>query len=162
MSHFEQLTGSHAYTVRVSINMMTVRTLLLIDNNASHVDVFTDALLNATGGPFQGECVKTLAEGIRRLKGKEIWAIFLNLSLPDSQCIQTFDKRAFEAPGVPTLIIAGAKDVGVALEVLRHGAKDYLLEDHLDTDSFVRAIRNMAERQTAREMLSAEKERAQM
>jgi diguanylate cyclase (GGDEF)-like protein/PAS domain S-box-containing protein len=162
MSHFEQLTGSHTYTVRVSINMMTVRTLLLIDNDASHVDVFTDALLNATGGPFAGECVKTLAEGIRRLKGKEFWAIFLNLSLPDSQGLETFDNLAVAVPCVPTLIIAGPKDVKVALEALRHGAKDYLLEDHLDNDSFVRAIRNMAERKAAEEMLFTEKERAQV
>jgi len=142
--------------------MMTVRTLLLIDNDASHVDIFTDALLNATGGPFAGECVKTLAEGIRRLKGKEFWAIFLNLSLPDSQGLETFDNLAVAVPGVPTLIIAGPKDVKVALEALRHGAKDYLLEDHLDNDSFVRAIRNMAERKAAEEMLFTEKERAQV
>src|ERR1700686_4716366 len=162
MSYIEQLTVPRRYTVEASVIMMTVRTLLLIDNDASHVDVFTDALLNATDGPFQGECVKTLAEGIRRLRRKEFWAIFLNLSLPDSQGMETFDKLALAVPGVPTLIIAGAKDVAVALEALRHGAKDYLLEDHLDRDSFVRAIRNMAERQTAREMVSAEKERAQM
>jgi diguanylate cyclase (GGDEF)-like protein/PAS domain S-box-containing protein len=141
---------------------MVTRTLLLIDNDASHVDVFTDALLNATDGPFQGECVKTLAEGLRRLRGKEFWAIFLNLSLPDSQGIETFDKLALAVPGVPTLIIAGVKDVGIALEALRRGAKDYLLEDRLDTESFVRAIRNMAERKTAEEMLFAEKERAQV
>jgi diguanylate cyclase (GGDEF)-like protein/PAS domain S-box-containing protein len=142
--------------------MMNTRTLLLIDNDASHVDVFTDALLNATDGPFQGECVKTLAEGIRRLRGKEIWAIFLNLSLPDSQGLETFYKLALAVPSVPTLIVAGPKDVGVALEALRHGAKDYLLEDHLDRDSFVRAIRNMAERKTAEELLFTEKERAQV
>jgi len=142
--------------------MMTIRTLLLIDNDASHVDVFTDALLNATDGPFAGECVKTLAEGIRRLKGKEFWAIFLNLTLPDSQGLETFDKMTLAVPGVPTLIIAGAKDVAVALEALRHGAKDYLLEDHLDRDSFVRAVRNMAERKTAEELLFTEKERAQV
>ena len=141
---------------------MTPRTLLLIDDNASHVDVFTDALLNATDGPFTGECVKTLGEGIKRLKGKEFWAIFLNLSLPDSQGIETFDKLALAVPGVPTLIIAGAQDVRVALEALRRGAKDYLLEDHLDNDSFVRAIRNMAERKTAEGMLFTEKERAQV
>jgi diguanylate cyclase (GGDEF)-like protein/PAS domain S-box-containing protein len=141
---------------------MTIRTLLLIDNDASHVDVFTDALLNATDGPFAGECVKTLAEGIRRLKRKEFWAIFLNLSLPDSQGVETFDKLALAMSGVPTLIIAGAKDVGVALEALRHGAKDYLLEDRLDRESFVRAIRNMAERKTAEELLFTEKERAQV
>ena len=45
---------------------------------------------------------------------------------------------------------------------MRHGAKDYLLEDHLDRYSFVRAIRNMAERKTAEEMLFTEKERAQV
>jgi diguanylate cyclase (GGDEF)-like protein/PAS domain S-box-containing protein len=141
---------------------MTTRTLLLIDNDASHVDVFSDALLNATDGPFTGECVKTLAEGIERSRRKEFWAIFLNLSVPDSQGVETFDKLALAVPGVPTLVIAGAKDVGVALEALRHGAKDYLLEDHLDRDSFVRAIRNMAERKTAEEMLFREKERAQV
>jgi len=141
---------------------MAIRTLLLIDNDASHVDVFTDALLNATDGPFASECVKTLAEGIRRLRAKEIWAIFLNLSLPDSQGVETFDKLALAVPSVPTLIIAGAKDLNVALDALRHGAKDYLLEDHLDSDSFVRAIRNMAERKTAEEMLFTEKERAQV
>jgi diguanylate cyclase (GGDEF)-like protein/PAS domain S-box-containing protein len=142
--------------------MTNIRTLLLIDNDAAHVDVFTDALLNATDGPFLGECVKTLAEGIRRLRGKEFWAIFLNLSLPGSQGVETFDKLALAVPGVPTLIIAGAKDVGVALETLRRGAKDYLLEDRLDRDSFVRAIRNMAERKTAEELLFREKERAQV
>src|SRR6202162_952547 len=141
---------------------MTPRTLLLIDGNASHVDIFTDALLNATDGPFTGECVKTLGEGIKRLRGKEFWAIFLNLSLPDSQGIETFDKLAPAVPGVPTLIIAGATDAEVGLEAWRRGAKDYLLEDRLDNDSFVRAIRNMAERKTAEEMLFAEKERAQV
>ena len=141
---------------------MTVRTLLLIDNDAAHVDVFTDALLHATDGPFAGECVKTLEEGVARSRKKEFWAIFLNLSLPDSQGLETFDKLALAVPGVPTLIIAGAKDVGVALKALRQGAKDYLLEDHLDRDSFVRAVRNMAERKTAEEMLFTEKERAQV
>ena len=144
------------------MNTINMRTLLLIDNDAAHVDVFMDALLHATDGPFHGECVKTLAEGIRRLRGKEFWAIFLNLSVPDSQGAETFDKLALAVPGVPTLIIAGQKDVDVALEALRHGAKDYLLEDHLDRDSFVRAIRNMAERKTAEETLFAEKERAQV
>jgi diguanylate cyclase (GGDEF)-like protein/PAS domain S-box-containing protein len=142
--------------------MIAMRTLLLIDDQTSHADIFRDALLHATDGPFEGECVKSLAEGIELSKEKEIWATFLNLSLPDSQGIETYDKLALAVPGVPTLIIAGAQDVAVALEALRRGAKDYLLEDHLDRDSFVRAVRNMAERKAAEEALFAEKERAQV
>ena len=143
-------------------NMTEIRTLLLIDADSHHAEVFIDALLNATDGPFKGEWVTTLTEGIERLKKTEMWAVFINLSLPDSQGLETLDKLLLAAPSVPTLILAGTKDVAVALEALRHGAKDYLLEGHLDRDSFVRAIRNMAERQSAKEMLSAEKERAQM
>jgi diguanylate cyclase (GGDEF)-like protein/PAS domain S-box-containing protein len=143
-------------------NMTEIRTLLLIDDDSHHAAVFIGALLNAIDGPFQGEWVTTLSEGIKRLKKKEIWAVFVNLSLPDSHGLATLDKLLLAVPGVPVLILAGSKDVAVALQALRHGAKDYLLEDHLDRDSFVRAIRNMAERQTARELLFAEKERAQM
>jgi diguanylate cyclase (GGDEF)-like protein/PAS domain S-box-containing protein len=143
-------------------NMTEIRTLLLIDDDSHHADVFLDALLNAIDGPYKGEWVTTLTEGIVRLKKREIWAVFVNLSLPDSQGLATLDRLLLAVPSVPTLILAGTKDVAVALEAMRHGAKDYLLEDHLDRDSVVRAIRNMAERQTAKEMLSAEKERAQM
>jgi len=142
--------------------MTEIRTLLLIDAEPHHADVFVDAVVNAIDGPYKGEWVTNLSEGIERLKKGGIWAVFVNLSLPDSQGLATLDKLLLAVPGVPTLTLAGTKDVTVALEALRHGAKDYLLEDHLDEDSFVRAIRNMAERQTAREMLSAEKERAQM
>jgi diguanylate cyclase (GGDEF)-like protein/PAS domain S-box-containing protein len=163
MSFIEQLTVPDLYRIQeAGVIMTTVRTLLFIDNDASHVDVFTDALLNATDGPFAGECVKTLAEGIERSRRTEFWAIFLNLALPDSQGLETYDKLALAVPGVPTLIIAGALDVAVALEALRRGAKDYLLEDHLDRHSFVRAIRNMAERKTAQEVLFTERERAQV
>ena len=129
-------------------NMTKIRTLLLIDDDSHHADVFLDAVLNAIDGPHKGEWVTTLTEGIERLKKREIWAVFINLSLPDSQGVATLDKLLLAAPSVPTLILAGTKDVALALEALRHGAKDYLLEDHLDRDSFVRAIRNMAERQS--------------
>src|ERR1700722_4456885 len=143
-------------------NMTEIRTLLLIDPDSHHADVFIAALVNAIDGRYKGECVTSLFEGIERLKKGGIWAVFVNLSLPDSQGLATLDKLLLEMPDVPTLTLAGSKDVAVTLEALRHGAKDYLLEDHLDEDAFLRAIRNMAERQAARAMLSAEKERAQM
>src|SRR3984957_1129594 len=143
-------------------NMTEIRTLLLIDPDSHHADVFIAALVNAIDGRYKGECVTSLFEGIERLKKGGIWAVFVNLSLPDSQGLATLDKLLLEMPDVPTLALVGSKDVAVAREALRHGAKDYLLEDHLDEDSFLRAIRNMAERQAARAILSAEKERAQM
>jgi diguanylate cyclase (GGDEF)-like protein/PAS domain S-box-containing protein len=142
--------------------MANIRTLLLIDGNHAHVEVFRDALLTATDGPFRGEWVKTLAEGTALLRTKAIWAIFVNLRLPDSKGLKILEELAVAAPGVPVLVLAGAKQTKLALEALRLGAKDYLLEDQLDRKSLVRAIRNMAERQNVEETLFSEKERAQV
>jgi DNA-binding NarL/FixJ family response regulator len=110
-------------------NMTTKRTLLLIDHNTHHHEVFRDAIANAIDGPFEGEWVRTLAEGVQRLKQNGIWAIFLNLSLPDSRGIETFDllTSATGAGGIPMLILADVDEREIALEALRRGAKDYLL-----------------------------------
>jgi diguanylate cyclase (GGDEF)-like protein/PAS domain S-box-containing protein len=98
--------------------------------------------------------------GVERLRGAPIWAIFASLSLPDSQGLDTIDKLLQVAPGVPILVMGGAADEDLSTEALRRGAKDYLLNGHIGTYSFGRAVRNMAERKTAEEVLFTEKERA--
>ncbi len=142
--------------------MAEMRHLLLIDNDPSHADVFREALYYATDGPFAGEWVRTLAAGIKRLRKKGIWAVFVNLTLPDSRGLQTFFMLTLAAPDVPALVLGGVQDEQIALEALRQGAKDYLLEGHIDSYSLIRAIRNMAERKAAEETLFTEKERAQV
>jgi len=137
-----------------------VRFLLLVDDNPAHADAFREALLTAKGGPFQGECVQTLSQGLERLREKTVWAIFVSLALPDSQGLDTIDRLLQEAPGVPMLVMGGVQDEDLSTEALRRGAKDYLLNGHIGTYSFLRAIRNMAERKVAEEILFAEKERA--
>jgi len=143
-------------------NTTGMRTILLIDHDPSHADIFREALCCATDGPFAGEWVRTLAAGVERLRKKCIWAVFVNLVLPDSRGLQTFFELSLAAPDVPTLVLSGAEDEQIALEALRQGAKDFLLEDHIDRYSFIRAIRNMAERKAAEETLYTEKERAQV
>src|SRR5580704_14674700 len=105
--------------------MAEMRTLLLIDNNSVHAEVFQETVLNANDGPFQAEWVKTLSQGMERLREKTIWAMFVNLSLPDSQGLNTLDKLQQAAPGIPILVLSGIDDDDIALEALRRGAKDY-------------------------------------
>jgi PAS domain-containing protein len=140
--------------------MTDTRTLLLIDNNPAHREALREALVNAKEGPFHGEWVRTLSQGVKRLREGKIWAIFASLALPDSQGLDTIDKLLQVSPGVPILVMGGAADEDLSTEALRRGAKDYLLNGHIGTYSFGRAIRNMAERKTAEEVLFIEKERA--
>jgi len=68
---------------------------------------------------------------MERLREKTIWAIFANLSLPDSHGLDTIDKL-LQAAGCTDLVIGGIEDEDLCTEALRHGAKDYLLEGHID------------------------------
>jgi diguanylate cyclase (GGDEF)-like protein/PAS domain S-box-containing protein len=138
--------------------MTDIRNLLLIDKNPAHAKAFREALIIAKNGPFHGEWVQTLQQSMDRLREKTIWAIFANLYLPDSWGLDTIDKLMQAAPGVPILVIGGAQDEDLSAEALRRGAKDYLLEGHIDAYSFDRAIRNMAERKTAEKELLKEAE----
>src|SRR6202158_4026634 len=140
--------------------MADIRNLLLIDENPAHAEAFREALLNAKDGPFHCEWVQTLSQGVERPREKQLWAAFASLSLPDSQGLDTIDKLLQVAPGVPILVMGGAADEDLSTEALRRGAKDYLLNGHISTYSFLRAIRNMVERKTAEEVLFGEKERA--
>ncbi len=140
--------------------MAQIRNLLLIDQDPAHAELFRAALLDTNEGAFHDEWVQTLSQSVQRLDEKPIWAIFANTFLPDSQGLDTIDKLIQAAPGVPILVLAGADDEGLCREALRRGAKDYLLEGHIDAYSFGRAIRNMAERETAEQALFTEKERA--
>ena len=137
--------------------MTEIRNLLLIDENPAHAEAFREALLNAKDGPFQYEWVQTLSQSVERLREKTIWAVFASLSLPDSQGLDAIDKLLQVAPGVPILVMGGAADEDLSTEALRRGAKDYLLNGHISTYSFLRAIRNMVERKTAEEVLFGRK-----
>src|ERR1700722_4421185 len=138
------------------------RTLLLVDDNADHIEVFREALLVSKEGPFEGESVTTLAEGLQRLLKQGVGSIFANLSLPDSRGLNTFERLRDAAPNIPALIFAGADQDDMAIEAMERGAKDYLLDGHIDAYSLGRAIRNMNERKVAEEVLFIEKERAEV
>ena len=67
-------------------------TILLIENDPAAADKIRTALAAAGGGSFDVEWVRQLSEGLERLSKGGIDAVLLELSLPDSHGIETFDK----------------------------------------------------------------------
>src|ERR1700674_908579 len=140
----------------------TSHNILLIDDDPSHAKAFEEALIAAGDGPSNFEWVRTLSSGLERLAHKGVWAIFLNLSLPDSRGIDTLDRLLSVNSPAPIVVLGGVGDEGICRKAMLHGAQDYLLEGHIDSYSFARAIRNIIEREIARQELFIEKERAQV
>jgi diguanylate cyclase (GGDEF)-like protein/PAS domain S-box-containing protein len=135
-------------------------TILLIQDNPSVAGQIGVALAAGDAGSFEVEWVRRLSQGLERLSKKRIAAILLDLSLPDSEGIATFDKLFATSPDVPILILAGDKSEALAKEAVSRGAQDYLVAAHLDSYSLQRALRNAVERKSIEDALYVEKERA--
>ncbi len=136
--------------------------LLLIDDNPCHAEAFERALIGVPEGPSEFEWVRNLSCGIERLAHKKAWAVFLNLFLPDSQGVNTLDRLRLVTSTTPIIVLGGLNDEDICKTAMLHGAHDYLLEGHLDSYLFARAVRNIIEREIAREELFIEKERSRV
>jgi diguanylate cyclase (GGDEF)-like protein/PAS domain S-box-containing protein len=136
--------------------------LLLIEDNPGDAMLVQRALNNTRFGLFQIEWVKNLSDGLERLSKGGIDAIIADLSLPDSQGLETLDRLLLAARQVPILVLSGLDDEGIASQTVQHGAQDYLPKNHLDTYTLSRAVRNMIDRKISEDDLFTEKERAQV
>jgi diguanylate cyclase (GGDEF)-like protein/PAS domain S-box-containing protein len=135
--------------------------ILLIENDPAIADKIHAALGAAGSGSFDVEWVRRLSEGLTRFEEVRINAILLDLCLPDSQGIETFDKLFLAVPEIPILILCGNVNEALAKEAVGRGAQDYLLPDHL-AYSLPRALHNAIERKASVDALYVEKERAQV
>jgi len=142
----------------VTTNILSPK-ILLIENDPTAANEIRAALALASSGFFEVEWVRQLSEGLARLTKGGIDAVLLELSLPDSHGIETFDKLFSAAPEVPILILGGNYNEALAKEAVGRGAQDYLLPGHLNY-SLPRVLRNAIERKAVEDALYVEKERA--
>jgi diguanylate cyclase (GGDEF)-like protein/PAS domain S-box-containing protein len=134
-------------------------TILIIEDDPAVAAEIREALW-ANGDSFDAEWVRQLSEGLARLNKKGIDAVLLDLSLPDCQDTEAFDKLFSSIRDVPILILSANCDEALAQKAVESGARDYLLPSHLNSYSLPRALRNAIERQHVEDALYIEKERA--
>lgn len=65
---------------------------------------------------------------VKYLKSRTFDCVILDLSLPDSSGRETFEKLYQQFPEVPFVIMTNTKDRALALELVKHGAADYIIK----------------------------------
>jgi len=129
--------------------------ILLIDDDQSYCRLVKMALSRA-GQParFAVETAGSLAEGLNYLNSRSFDLVLLDLGLPDSFGLETFDRVYSACPHIPVVMLTGLEDQKVSVEAIQKGASDYLVKgaDSL-TDILVRTILYALERKRADEML---------
>jgi diguanylate cyclase (GGDEF)-like protein/PAS domain S-box-containing protein len=134
--------------------------IILIENNPAIANPIRAALDSAGTGLFHVDWVRQCSEAIARLSQKDIDAILLDLCLPDSQGIATFDAVFLAAHDAPILILGSDVDEDLAKQAITCGAQDYLLPRHFDSYSLARALSNAIQRKVTEDTLYLERERA--
>jgi diguanylate cyclase (GGDEF)-like protein/PAS domain S-box-containing protein len=134
--------------------------ILLIENDAAAAEAIVEALSYCSDQSFQVEWVRRCSEGLERLDGVE--AILVDLYLPDSRGIDTFDHLFSAAPKIPILVLIEPQDESTAKLAVQCGAQDYLFKGRLDAYLLPKTVLSMIERAAYSEALFEERERAQI
>ncbi len=122
--------------------------VLLIEDNPEHATFLQHLLqLSEAAATFQLEHVDSLALGLERLKRGGIGLILLDLTLSDSEGMETFILTMAAAPDVPIVVLSGSNDVNLAIETVQLGAQDYLVKGHVDNQLLIRSMQYACERQ---------------
>ena len=117
--------------------------VLLIECEVATAALIQSALVNSRNSTFTVEWVTTLSLGLEWLQKGRADAILLNLSLPDSQGMETFDKLYLVASHIPILIVSDVDQENIAQQAIQHGAQDYFLKAHLNSYSLPQVLRNV-------------------
>jgi diguanylate cyclase (GGDEF)-like protein/PAS domain S-box-containing protein len=147
------------------------KSILLIADDTVSAKAVQDALAGSQDPHFVVEWVRTCAQGLERLKavgGERVHetrgfaAAFVDLQLPDSEGIVTFERLYAATPQIPILVLTTPADVATAKLAVQRGAQDYFFKDGLNAFLLPKALAGVVDRAVNTEALFEEKERAQV
>ena len=123
--------------------------MLLVEDNPGDAKLL-EKTLSHEPGRFELTCVEHLSAALEHLAGNQFDVALLDLSLPDSQGLDTFIEVNVQAPEVPIVVLTGLADDAVAERAMRTGAQDYLMKGEiLEASVLRRSIRYAIERKRA-------------
>lgn len=94
---------------------------------------------------------KNFAHACQKVIERMFDVVLLDLSLPDSNGLETFESMVGLIPTIPIVILTGLDDEDVANRAVQLGAQDYILKKEISEYTLSRAIRYSIERKQAEE-----------
>jgi len=123
--------------------------ILGVEDNPHIIRLIREYLSESTSLDFHLQHVQELAGALAAVRDKCFDLILLDLTLPDSFGLETFDDVYAAASTSPIVILTNTDDDAQAIEAMRRGAQDYLVKKQLDAASLARSLRYAIERKKA-------------
>lgn len=125
--------------------------ILLVEDDRGDAYLASDRLAEEPFAWMEIVHVDTLGNALAVLGAQEVDAIVLDLSLPDSQGIETIRRTRRAAPEVPIIVVTGLVDENLRIDAIHAGADEILGKNETNTSLFSRAILYVVQRTQARQ-----------
>lgn len=123
----------------------TIHTLL-VEDDPGDARLIRELVTEVPAVRFTWESVARLGAATDILCMQPFDLVLLDLSLPDSQGLDTFTLMQPHAICLPVVILTNFNDESLALQAVRMGAQDYLIKGQGDGEVLVRALQYAIER----------------
>jgi sigma-B regulation protein RsbU (phosphoserine phosphatase) len=120
--------------------------VLLVEDNPTDALLVRTTLAAAQEAAFTITHASYLEDAIQLCASQEFNVMLLDLGLPDSQSLATFEHAHAALSGIPILVLSGLGDDKVAMRAVEQGAQDYLPKLGVLEGLLPRAIRYSIER----------------
>ena len=120
--------------------------ILLIEDDPAHADLVREMFARHPDRRFQLDWVTRVSLGLERLASGAVDLVLLDMNLPDSRGLETFQTVHQQAPLVPIIILSGDQDESLAASTIQQGARDYLVKGQVECHALVRSVSNAIER----------------
>ena len=132
--------------------------LLLIEDEAAYAGLVRKTI-ERSPAPCEVSWAASLSEGLDQLRSKGFDVAILDLTLPDSEGVETVIRLQAVAPDLPVVVLSGLDDEDIIYDVLCRGVQEYLIKDTSTTVLLPRAIRYAIDRKRSEVELSETVER---
>jgi two-component system sensor histidine kinase UhpB len=121
--------------------------VLLVEDNLAHARAIGEGLCANLHDRFDLMCAERLGTGLEILARGGIDLILLDLNLPDSQGLATFERFHRAAPQVAIVIMTGVDDPTLGQHAVAAGARDVLVKGQIEPSLLARVIQHIVEKQ---------------
>jgi signal transduction histidine kinase len=120
--------------------------ILLIEDNKGDARLIHELLKEIQYFGYTLEWRENLSAGIQAMQKTNLDLLLLDLTLPDSQGLETVLHVLSQTPDVPIVVLTGHDDATLAIKAVAVGAQDYLVKGEVDAKILGRAIHYAIER----------------
>ena len=145
------MKGKLQVTYDIEKSTLTPHSILVVEDDEALLLLIQKNLQRAG---FRTEGASNGAEAISKIVSNPPELLLLDYRLPDMTCKQVIETLSEQQRSIPFIVITGHGDEKVAVEMMKLGARDYLVKDNALLDLLLSVVKRVVEQSTLEKQLA--------